>query len=208
MQNKCNISFRCIFFSSGVPKLLQSRFSLPLALVCVPSSPTKTTRFKITVDTNQAPVDLISIFPGENTQTRSLQCSQTEITLKLPSKIYTHFLQKPFSCFMYASTPVFNVCVVPLFVWLYLVHLCLASCIVIGHPICLITPSPSLSLQSFRHSQKIRMGTVWLSSSCQEPRLPCWPPRPPVSLMRSLHVGKHYSAGGGGSTLSIYFHKP
>lgn len=57
------------FSSSGVPKVVQSRFSLPLALVCVPSSPTKATKFKITVDTNQAPVDLISIFPGENTHT-------------------------------------------------------------------------------------------------------------------------------------------
>ncbi|KAE8289292.1 Protein PTHB1 Bardet-Biedl syndrome 9 protein-like protein [Larimichthys crocea] len=48
---------------TGVPRVLQSRFSLPLALVCVPSSPAKTTKFKITVDTNQAPVDLNSIFP-------------------------------------------------------------------------------------------------------------------------------------------------
>ncbi|XP_054477233.1 protein PTHB1 isoform X2 [Anoplopoma fimbria] len=48
---------------TGVPKVLQSRFSLPLALLCVPSSPAKTTKFKITVDTNQPPVDLNSIFP-------------------------------------------------------------------------------------------------------------------------------------------------
>ncbi|XP_027142676.1 protein PTHB1 isoform X2 [Larimichthys crocea] len=48
---------------TGVPRVLQSRFCLPLALVCVPSSPAKTTKFKITVDTNQAPVDLNSIFP-------------------------------------------------------------------------------------------------------------------------------------------------
>uniref|UniRef100_A0AAQ5YPH2 Bardet-Biedl syndrome 9 n=1 Tax=Amphiprion ocellaris TaxID=80972 RepID=A0AAQ5YPH2_AMPOC len=47
---------------TGVPRVLQSRFSLPLALVCVPSSPAKTTNFKITVDTNQPPVDLSSIF--------------------------------------------------------------------------------------------------------------------------------------------------
>ncbi|KAM8735062.1 protein PTHB1 isoform 1-T1 [Acanthopagrus schlegelii] len=47
----------------GVPRVLQSRFSLPLGLVCVPTSPAKTTKFKITVDTNQAPVDLNSIFP-------------------------------------------------------------------------------------------------------------------------------------------------
>ncbi|XP_028326982.1 protein PTHB1 isoform X2 [Gouania willdenowi] len=47
---------------TGVPRVLQSRFSLPLALVCVQSSPAKTTKFKITVDTNQPPVDLNSIF--------------------------------------------------------------------------------------------------------------------------------------------------
>uniref|UniRef100_A0A7N8WYQ1 Bardet-Biedl syndrome 9 n=1 Tax=Mastacembelus armatus TaxID=205130 RepID=A0A7N8WYQ1_9TELE len=41
-----------------------ARFSLPLVLVCVPSSPTRTTKFKITVDTNQPPVDLRSIFPA------------------------------------------------------------------------------------------------------------------------------------------------
>ncbi|XP_049901956.1 protein PTHB1 isoform X1 [Epinephelus moara] len=47
----------------GVPRVLQSRFSLPLALVCVPSFPAKTTKFKITVDTNQPPVNLNAIFP-------------------------------------------------------------------------------------------------------------------------------------------------
>uniref|UniRef100_A0A8C9Y2B2 Bardet-Biedl syndrome 9 n=1 Tax=Sander lucioperca TaxID=283035 RepID=A0A8C9Y2B2_SANLU len=54
-----------IFFFSGVPRVLQSKFSLPLALVCVPTSPAKTTKFKITVDTNQPPVNLNSIFPGK-----------------------------------------------------------------------------------------------------------------------------------------------
>ncbi|XP_041650448.1 protein PTHB1 [Cheilinus undulatus] len=48
---------------TGVPRIHQSRFSLPLALVCVPSSPAKNTRFKITMDTNQPPVELTSIFP-------------------------------------------------------------------------------------------------------------------------------------------------
>ncbi|XP_047455587.1 protein PTHB1 isoform X2 [Mugil cephalus] len=47
---------------TGVPRVLQSRFSLPLALVCIPSSPAKATKFKITVDTNQPPVDLSSMF--------------------------------------------------------------------------------------------------------------------------------------------------
>ncbi|KAF3839169.1 hypothetical protein F7725_017886 [Dissostichus mawsoni] len=52
----------------GVPRVLQSRFSLPLALVCVPSSPAKTTKFKITVDTNQPPVDLSTLFPEFSTK--------------------------------------------------------------------------------------------------------------------------------------------
>ncbi|XP_038138416.1 protein PTHB1 isoform X2 [Cyprinodon tularosa] len=47
---------------TGVPRVLQSRFNLPLALVCVPSSPAKGTKFKITVDTNQPPVDLSALF--------------------------------------------------------------------------------------------------------------------------------------------------
>ncbi|XP_004560188.2 protein PTHB1 isoform X1 [Maylandia zebra] len=46
----------------GVPKVLQSRFNLPPSLVCVACPPPKATKFKITVDTNQPPVDLSSIF--------------------------------------------------------------------------------------------------------------------------------------------------
>ncbi|XP_043972015.1 protein PTHB1 isoform X1 [Gambusia affinis] len=54
---------------TGVPRVLQSRFSLPLALVCLPSSPAKNTTFKITVDTNQPPVDLSAIFREFSTKT-------------------------------------------------------------------------------------------------------------------------------------------
>lgn len=48
---------------TGIPRVLQARFSLPLALVCVASLPAKSTKFKITVDTNQPPVDLHAMFP-------------------------------------------------------------------------------------------------------------------------------------------------
>uniref|UniRef100_A0AAQ5XZ66 Bardet-Biedl syndrome 9 n=1 Tax=Amphiprion ocellaris TaxID=80972 RepID=A0AAQ5XZ66_AMPOC len=58
---------------TGVPRVLQSRFSLPLALVCVPSSPAKTTNFKITVDTNQPPVDLSSIFRDKDGNSLAFQ---------------------------------------------------------------------------------------------------------------------------------------
>uniref|UniRef100_A0A672FL71 Bardet-Biedl syndrome 9 n=1 Tax=Salarias fasciatus TaxID=181472 RepID=A0A672FL71_SALFA len=61
----------CVDFLAGVPRVLQSRFGLPLALVCVPSSPAKTTKFKITVDTNQPPVDLGSVFKGKTFSAKS-----------------------------------------------------------------------------------------------------------------------------------------
>ncbi|XP_008322019.1 protein PTHB1 [Cynoglossus semilaevis] len=48
---------------TGVPRVLQSKFSLPLLLVCTPSPPAKTSKFKISVDTNQPPVNLNTIFP-------------------------------------------------------------------------------------------------------------------------------------------------
>ncbi|XP_061918584.1 protein PTHB1-like isoform X3 [Entelurus aequoreus] len=51
------------FNPKGVPRVLQSRFTLPLALVCTASPPSKTSNFKITVDTNQPPVDLSTAFP-------------------------------------------------------------------------------------------------------------------------------------------------
>ncbi|KAM8826264.1 protein PTHB1 isoform 1-T2 [Synchiropus picturatus] len=47
----------------GVPRVLQSRFSLPLTLVCVATTPIKSPKFKITLETNKPPVDLSAIFP-------------------------------------------------------------------------------------------------------------------------------------------------
>ncbi|XP_061676852.1 protein PTHB1 [Syngnathoides biaculeatus] len=48
---------------TGVPHVHQCQFTLPLALICMPSSPSKSCVFKITVDTNQPPVDLATLFP-------------------------------------------------------------------------------------------------------------------------------------------------
>ncbi|XP_056142912.1 protein PTHB1 [Lampris incognitus] len=48
---------------TGVPRVLQSKFSLPLILVCVPSSPAKSANHKITIETNKPPVSISSIFP-------------------------------------------------------------------------------------------------------------------------------------------------
>ncbi|XP_077454398.1 protein PTHB1 isoform X3 [Stigmatopora argus] len=51
------------FNPKGVPHVHQSQFTLPLSLVCTSSPPSKSSAFKITVDTNQPPVDLAAIFP-------------------------------------------------------------------------------------------------------------------------------------------------
>ncbi|XP_077383160.1 protein PTHB1-like [Festucalex cinctus] len=56
------------FNPKGVPHVVQCQFSLPLALVCTAASPSKSSAFKITVDTNQPPVDLATIFPEFATQ--------------------------------------------------------------------------------------------------------------------------------------------
>ncbi|XP_061632773.1 protein PTHB1 isoform X2 [Phyllopteryx taeniolatus] len=53
---------------TGVPHVHQCQFTLPLALISIASSPSKSSVFKITVDTNQPPVDLATIFPEFTTQ--------------------------------------------------------------------------------------------------------------------------------------------
>uniref|UniRef100_A0A1A7YUI9 Bardet-Biedl syndrome 9 n=1 Tax=Iconisemion striatum TaxID=60296 RepID=A0A1A7YUI9_9TELE len=72
---------------TGVPRVLQSRFSLPLALVCVPSTPAKNTKFKITVDTNQPPVDLSSIFQEFSAKTEDKDGSSLAFQLLSGAKV-------------------------------------------------------------------------------------------------------------------------
>ncbi|KAJ8377428.1 hypothetical protein AAFF_G00260330 [Aldrovandia affinis] len=48
---------------TGIPRVAQCRFSLPLRLACCPCSASKNAKFKITVDTNKPPVDLGVVFP-------------------------------------------------------------------------------------------------------------------------------------------------
>uniref|UniRef100_A0A4W4FMA1 Bardet-Biedl syndrome 9 n=1 Tax=Electrophorus electricus TaxID=8005 RepID=A0A4W4FMA1_ELEEL len=49
---------------TGVPRVIQCKFALPLLLVCCPSQASKNAKYKITVDTNQPPVSLSEVFPG------------------------------------------------------------------------------------------------------------------------------------------------
>uniref|UniRef100_A0A8C5ZB02 Bardet-Biedl syndrome 9 n=1 Tax=Marmota marmota marmota TaxID=9994 RepID=A0A8C5ZB02_MARMA len=48
----------------GTPRVVQCKFRLPLKLICLPGQPSKTANHKLTIDTNQSPVSLPSLFPG------------------------------------------------------------------------------------------------------------------------------------------------
>ncbi|KTG36459.1 hypothetical protein cypCar_00032007 [Cyprinus carpio] len=50
--------------ATGIPRVSQCKFNLPLRLVCYPSSAIKNAKYKITVDTNKPPVNLSEVFPG------------------------------------------------------------------------------------------------------------------------------------------------
>uniref|UniRef100_UPI004038ACF9 protein PTHB1 isoform X4 n=1 Tax=Callospermophilus lateralis TaxID=76772 RepID=UPI004038ACF9 len=49
---------------TGTPRVVQCKFRLPLKLICLPGQPSKTANHKLTIDTNQSPVNLPSLFPG------------------------------------------------------------------------------------------------------------------------------------------------
>ncbi|TRY97356.1 hypothetical protein DNTS_031697 [Danionella cerebrum] len=49
--------------ATGIPRVSQCKFSLPLRLVCYPSSAIKNAKYKITVDTNKPPINLYEVFP-------------------------------------------------------------------------------------------------------------------------------------------------
>ncbi|XP_075127200.1 protein PTHB1 isoform X2 [Leptodactylus fuscus] len=58
---------------TGVPRVSQCKFRLPLRLVCLPIQPSKAANYKLTIDTNKPPVNLGNLFPdfvehGENDQ--------------------------------------------------------------------------------------------------------------------------------------------
>ncbi|XP_053323992.1 protein PTHB1 [Spea bombifrons] len=60
---------------TGVPRVLQCRFRLPLKLVCFPVQPSKAANHKLTIDTNKPPVNLINLFPDFVDQTQDDQLS-------------------------------------------------------------------------------------------------------------------------------------
>lgn len=48
---------------TGIPRVIQCKFRLPLKLICLPGQPSKTASHKLTIDTNKSPVSLPSLFP-------------------------------------------------------------------------------------------------------------------------------------------------
>ncbi|KAM9651348.1 protein PTHB1 isoform 3-T3 [Trichechus inunguis] len=49
---------------TGIPRIIQCKFRLPLKLICLPGQPSKTASHKLTIDTNKPPVSLLSLFPA------------------------------------------------------------------------------------------------------------------------------------------------
>ncbi|EMP31554.1 Protein PTHB1 [Chelonia mydas] len=48
---------------TGIPRVAQCKFRLPLRLICFPAQPSKTANHKLTIDTNKPPVSLVNLFP-------------------------------------------------------------------------------------------------------------------------------------------------
>lgn len=59
-------------FISGIPRVSQCKFRLPLKLICLPGQPSKTASHKLTIDTNKSPVSLLSLFPGRTLEVTCL----------------------------------------------------------------------------------------------------------------------------------------
>ncbi|XP_045434604.1 protein PTHB1 isoform X4 [Pipistrellus kuhlii] len=58
---------------TGIPRVIQCKFRLPLKLVCLPGQPSKIASHKLTIDTNKPPVSLLSLFPGFANQSEEEQ---------------------------------------------------------------------------------------------------------------------------------------
>uniref|UniRef100_A0A8C2GYU3 Bardet-Biedl syndrome 9 n=1 Tax=Cyprinus carpio TaxID=7962 RepID=A0A8C2GYU3_CYPCA len=69
--------------ATGIPRVSQCKFNLPLRLVCYPSSAIKNAKYKITVDTNKPPVNLSEVFPG--TTAKHIFCNSISVQPSLES---------------------------------------------------------------------------------------------------------------------------
>ncbi|NXY41179.1 PTHB1 protein, partial [Ceuthmochares aereus] len=60
LEGNCFVSYD---IATGIPKVAQCNFRLPLRLICVPAQPSKAANHKLTIDTNKPPVSFLTIFP-------------------------------------------------------------------------------------------------------------------------------------------------
>uniref|UniRef100_A0A8C3KDU8 Bardet-Biedl syndrome 9 n=1 Tax=Calidris pygmaea TaxID=425635 RepID=A0A8C3KDU8_9CHAR len=59
LEGSCVVSYNT---PTGIPKVAQCNFRLPLRLVCSPAQPSKAANHKLTIDTNKPPVSFLTIF--------------------------------------------------------------------------------------------------------------------------------------------------
>ncbi|NWS70286.1 PTHB1 protein, partial [Crotophaga sulcirostris] len=74
LEGNCFVSYD---IATGIPKVAQCNFKLPLQLICSPAQPSKAANHKLTIDTNKPPVSFLTIFsdfvdPSEEDQANVL----------------------------------------------------------------------------------------------------------------------------------------
>ncbi|NXL32338.1 PTHB1 protein, partial [Glaucidium brasilianum] len=60
LEGYCVVSYNT---PTGIPKVAQCNFRLPLRLICFPAQPSKAANHKLTIDTNKPPISFLTIFP-------------------------------------------------------------------------------------------------------------------------------------------------
>ncbi|NWX20100.1 PTHB1 protein, partial [Aegotheles bennettii] len=60
LEGNCVVSY---YIPTGIPKVAQCNFRLPLRLICSPAQPSKAANHKLTIDTNKPPISFVTIFP-------------------------------------------------------------------------------------------------------------------------------------------------
>ncbi|NXF50633.1 PTHB1 protein, partial [Oceanites oceanicus] len=60
LEGNCVVSYNT---PTGILKVAQCNFRLPLRLVCFPTQPSKAANHKLTIDTNKPPISFLTVFP-------------------------------------------------------------------------------------------------------------------------------------------------
>ncbi|CAH6858255.1 Bbs9 [Phodopus roborovskii] len=93
---------------TGIPRVIQCKFRLPLKLICLPGQPSKTASHKLTIDTNKSPVSLPSIFPEryriQSEQFEDLWLITNELILRLQEYFEKQGI-KDFACSFSGCVP-------------------------------------------------------------------------------------------------------